>query len=125
MDIQKIKGIYLGSERRLFFRIIYPPPLRPIFRIPDRVFLVNDISQRGLGVINSNRDKIDWLISGELVFSNMEPIAVEGVVVRRQQDQFGLSIKPAISRNLMDREKQNVEEYLDEILKDIDSRELL
>ncbi len=78
-----------------------------------------------MGVINSKRFRIDWIISGELVFSNMEPVSIEGVVVRRQPDQFGLSIKPMISRDLLDREKENVEAYLEEIMKDIDDRELL
>ncbi len=125
MDIEKIKGIYLGSERRRFFRIIYPPPLRPIFRFSDHVFRVNDISEKGMGVINSKRFQIDWIMSGELVFSNMEPVSIEGIVVRRRPDRFGLSIKPLMPRNLLDREKKNVEVYLDEILKDIDDRELL
>lgn len=125
MDIQEIKGNYLGSERRRFLRIIYPPPLRPVFRIPDHVFQVNDISESGLGVFNPTRSKIDWIVSGELVLSDMEPMSIMGLVIRRQQDKFGMSITPVLSRNLLDREKKYVEDYLDEIMKDIDNGKLL
>ena len=85
------------SERRLFLRREYKPNERPTLKIGKFDFEVIDISKRGLRFINKNKINLEGWISGTLTFLDNRSIEIDGIIVRKQNNEIGLHLVGPIS----------------------------
>jgi len=82
---------YNGIENRKHLRTTYPAANRPIFRVKGQKLEIKDISRGGLKF--SHRDKImlkGW-VKGTVDLTEGTRIEVEGIVVRIENKDMGLS----------------------------------
>lgn len=84
-----------GSERRQFYRLLFPYPERPRFTVGSHEYEVLDCSVYGIRYILNPADSTpaptlgDW-IQGALCFRRALPVSIRGLVVRVQNNEIAL-----------------------------------
>ena len=69
----------------------YPQSLRPVFRTVGYECPVKDISRGGLKFTHLDKKKLGGWVNGTLVLANGRCIELEGIVVRTENKDMGLS----------------------------------
>ncbi len=80
------------KEKRQYPRQVCRPEEQTILRISKINFKVIDISERGLRFVNDGKLKLSGWVSGSLVIGNKKPIDIDGIVVRRQDNEIGIHL---------------------------------
>ena len=99
---------YEGSERRTYFRILYPPDKRPKLIVGEHQFEIADISEGGIRLINTQNAKLEETIRGSTTFLYGETMDIEGAVVWKQNNEIGLLLKAYIPPAVMQKENRFV-----------------
>ncbi len=82
---------YGGIERRTHLRMRYPAAARPVFRFRGQRLEIKDVSRGGLRFSCREKIKIRGWVNGRLELIDGTSIKVEGVVVRVDNEDMGLS----------------------------------
>ena len=82
---------YDGIEKRKQIRTTYPAGTRPIFRSGCQKLEIKDISRSGLKFSHRDDIKINGWVKGTVDLTNGIRIEVEGIVVRIENKDMGLS----------------------------------
>ncbi len=82
---------YKGKEKRKQPRIVYPPAARPTFKTVGYTCQVKDISKGGLKFTHLDQKKLTGWVNGTLDLANGRSIDLEGIVVRTETKDMGLS----------------------------------
>ncbi len=82
---------YDGIEKRKHMRIAYPVAKRPTFRARGAKLEVKDVSRGGLKFCHRGKIKIKGWVKGTMDLADGTCIEVEGIVVRVENDDLGLS----------------------------------
>jgi hypothetical protein len=82
---------YKGSEKRKHPRVEYPPSSRPTFRTVGYECQVKNISRGGLKFVHLDKKKLAGWVIGTLDLANGRSIDLEGIVVRTESREMGLS----------------------------------
>ena len=82
---------YQGKEKRKHPRVEYPTTNRPTFRTVGYECKVKDISRGGLKFTHLDKKKLEGWVSGTLDLVNGRSIDLEGIVVRTESKDMGLS----------------------------------
>ena len=85
------KNRYSGPEKRKHPRVACPPSAQPIFRTLGYECQVKDISRGGLKFAHLDRKKLEGWVSGTLGLADGRSIRLEGIVVRTESKDMGLS----------------------------------
>ena len=91
------KSGYKGVEKRKHPRVEYPPASRPTFRTFGYECKVKDISRGGLKFTHLDKKKLAGWVNGTLDLANGRSIDVEGIVVRTESRDMGLSFIKELS----------------------------
>jgi len=97
------KDKYLGSERRKFVRLTYPPKKRPVLKVKNYELEVLDVSERGMRLLNYKQHKIDQNIRGTIVFLCGISIEVAGEIAWQYRNELGL-FTTRIPRSIIEEE---------------------
>jgi hypothetical protein len=89
---------YAGSERREFFRILYPIHARPRLIIQDASYDVLDVCERGIRFLHPTADalKSHVVVSATVTFRDGETLHVEGKILRLQGNNVVLHLQTYI-----------------------------
>ena len=79
-------------ERRSYTRKEYKSKEKPKLKVGNIEFEVVDISANGLKLINKKKINIEGWISGTLTFFDNRLIAIDGIVVRKQEDEIAVHL---------------------------------
>ena len=82
---------YKGTEKRKHPRVEYSPSSRPTFRTVGYECKVKDISKGGLKFTHLEKNKLEGWVNGTLDLANGRSIDLEGIVVRTESKDIGLS----------------------------------
>ncbi len=82
---------YTGIENRKHMRSTYPTAMRPTFRTRGQKLEIKDISKGGLKFSHRNKIIIKGWVKGTLNLADGTRIEVEGIVVRIEDKDVGLS----------------------------------
>ena len=98
---------YDGSEKRNNIRIAYKPNQRPVLKVKQHEFEVADISASGLRLLNDRNIQLgeDW-INLTAILLDGEAIEMEGKIVWRKDDEFGLRLRTFIPKSVMRKQRQ-------------------
>ena len=98
---------YNGSEKRNYIRIVYRPNQRPVLKVKQHEFEVSDISAAGLRLLNDSNIQLgqDW-INLTAILLDGEAIEMEGKIVWRKDDEYGLRLRTFIPKSVISRQKQ-------------------
>jgi len=98
---------YNGSEKRNNIRIVYRPNQRPVLKVKQHEFEVSDISATGLRLLNESNIQLgeDW-INLTAILLDGEAIDMEGKIVWRKDDEFGLRLRTFIPRSVINKQRQ-------------------
>lgn len=110
MKKMKKKKKYEDAERREYQRIAYSNIKGPRLKIGKHKFEVLDISQRGLRFLNDKEVIFSEYIAGELTFLCGESVAIEGLVIWEQDDDFGLYLKNLMPSDAIQKEELYIRE---------------
>lgn len=78
------------EEKRRYYRVEYPPSLRPILKIRKHQFEVLDISEKGIKFLTGEKIKFGRWVSGRVTFYDGETLPIEGKIVREHENNIGL-----------------------------------
>jgi hypothetical protein len=91
--IPKGRKVKREVERRGHSRQGYRDTIiRPKLIVGKVRFEVVDISERGIRFVDSKKIKIQGWVNGTLVFPDNRSIEIDGIVVRRRNDEIGLHL---------------------------------
>lgn len=79
-----------NEERRRYYRIEYPAPMRPTLKIRKHEFQVLDISEKGVRFLKDKQVRFGRWVSGEVTFYDGQTMIIEGKIVRNQENNIGL-----------------------------------
>jgi hypothetical protein len=98
---------YSGSEKRNYIRIVYRPNQRPVLKVKQHEFEVSDISATGLRLLNDSNIQLgeDWIHLTAILLDG-EAIEMEGKIVWRKDDEFGLRLRTFIPKSVIRRQRQ-------------------
>ncbi len=96
------KDGYPGKEKRKHPRIECQPPNEPIFRTVGYECKVKDISRGGLKFTHLQKKKLEGWVSGTLDLANGSSIDLEGIVVRTESKDMGLSFIVELPDDVID-----------------------
>ena len=82
---------YSGIEKRKHPRTIYPAAPRPTFQTGGQAFEVMDLSRGGLKFCHRDKIKLKGWVKGTVDLADGHCIEVEGIVVRTESRDMGLS----------------------------------
>lgn len=85
------KDQYSGPEKRKHPRVACPPEARPTFRTVGYECQVKDISKGGLKFSHLDKQKMEGWVRGSLDLANGQSVDLEGIVVRTESKEMGLS----------------------------------
>lgn len=80
------------KEQRKFYRQVCQSEEAVILRISKIDFKVIDISERGLRFVNNGKLKLTGWISGSLLIGDKKPIDIDGIIVRKKDDEIGIHL---------------------------------
>ena len=84
------------SEKRSYIRIAYNQEHRPVLKIKNFKFEVDDLSESGIRFVNSGKVKLYKDIEGVLTFLYGESIVIKGSIVWQENSVVGLLLKHLI-----------------------------
>ena len=84
------------SEKRSYIRIAYNQEHRPVLKIKNFKFEVDDLSESGIRFVNSEKVKLYKDIEGVLTFLYGESIVIKGSIVWQENSVVGLLLKHLI-----------------------------
>jgi hypothetical protein len=98
---------YNGSEKRNYIRIVYKPNQRPILKVKQHEFEVSDISATGLRLLNDKNIQLgeDW-INLTAILLDGEAIEMEGKIVWKKNDEFGLRLRTFIPTSVISKQSR-------------------
>lgn len=82
---------YQGPEKRKHRRVACPSEARPTFRTVGYECQVKDISKGGLKFSHLDKKKLEGWVRGSLDLANGKSVDLEGIVVRTESKDMGLS----------------------------------
>jgi len=85
-----------GMEKRKYMRMTFPTAGRPIFRSRGQKFTIKDLSRGGLRFCGQDNIKIRGWVNGRMDLADGTSIKVEGIVVRVNNHDMGLSFIGAL-----------------------------
>ncbi len=83
--------IYCGPEKRKHIRTIFSAANRPVFRANCEKLEIKDVSRGGLKFCQQGKIKIKGWVNGTISLADGTCIDVEGIVVRTESKDMGLS----------------------------------
>ena len=85
-----------NQEKRRYYRVEYPASARPSLKIRKHEFEIVNISEKGVMFVADKKTAFGRWVSGEVTFSDGETMGIEGKVVRKHENNIGMSltIKP-------------------------------
>jgi|GEM_PF-740170 len=86
-----VNNEYGGIEKRKSLRRIYPAAARPILRFRGQKLEIKDVSRGGLRFCSCEKIKIRGWVTGRMDLIDGTSIKVEGIVVRVDNTDMGLS----------------------------------
>jgi len=93
---------FSGREKRKHPRVEYPATEQPTFRTIGYECQVKDISRGGLKFTHLDKNKLEGWVSGTLDLANGRSIALEGIVVRTESKDMGLSFIVELPDDVID-----------------------
>lgn len=84
------------SEKRSYIRIVYNQEHRPVLKVKNFKFEVDDLSESGIRFVNSEKVKLYKNIQGVLTFLCGESIVIKGTIVWQENSLVGLLLKHLI-----------------------------
>jgi hypothetical protein len=84
------------SEKRSYIRIVYNQGPRPILKVKNFNFEVDDLSESGIRFINFEKVKLYKDIQGVLTFLYGESIVISGSIVWQENSLVGLILNHLI-----------------------------
>jgi len=102
------KDGYPGKEKRKHPRIECQPPGEPTFRTVGYECKVKDISKGGLKFTHLEKKKLEGWVSGTLDLANGSSIDLEGIVVRTESKDMGLSFIVELPDDVIDNIAGNI-----------------
>lgn len=93
---------FSGPEKRKHPRADCLPPDRPTFRTLGYECTVKDISKGGLKFAHLDKKKLEGWVSGTLDLANGSSIDLEGIVVRTESKDMGLSFIVELPDDVID-----------------------
>ena len=99
---------YSGREKRKHPRVEYPTTNRPTFRTVGYECTVKDISRGGLKFTHLDKKKLEGWVSGTLDLANCSSIDLEGIVVRTESKDMGLSFIVELPDDVIDSISGNI-----------------
>ena len=99
---------YEGSERRVYFRILYRSTKRPKLVTGKHEFEIADISEGGIRLINNHNIKLEESVRGTTIFLYGESMDIEGTIVWERNNEIGLLLNDYIPPATMQKENQFV-----------------
>ena len=93
---------YPGREKRKHPRVEYPTTDQPTFRTVGYECPVKDISRGGLKFTHLDKKKLEGWVSGTLELANGSSIDLEGIVVRTESSDMGLSFIVELPDDVID-----------------------
>jgi len=102
------KNGYSDREKRKHPRVEYPTTNRPTFRTVGYECKVKDISRGGLKFTHLDKKKLAGWVSGTLDLANGRRIDLEGIVVRTESKDMGLSFIVELPDTVIDRIISNI-----------------
>ncbi len=93
---------YQGQEKRKHPRVECPTTNRPTFRTVGYECKVKDISRGGLKFTHLDKKKLEGWVSGTLELANGSSIDLEGIVVRTESKDMGLSFIVELPDDVID-----------------------
>ena len=94
------------EERRKSLRISYHPSERPVFQIGKDTFWVVDLNETGMAIEGADALVHFEEIRGRVLFRQDESMGVEGVVVWRKNNRWGIEFNHPIPASIILREHQ-------------------
>ena len=87
--------------------MVYKPHERATLKIGKAAFDVADISEMGLRFFDDQKE-IGQYVQGTLTLLCGESIDIEGMVVRKQQADIYMTVKPPLQRKILQREQKHI-----------------
>ena len=84
------------SEKRSYIRIAYNQEHRPVLKVKNFKFEVDDLSESGIRFVNSEKVKLYKDIEGILTFLYGESIVIKGSIAWQENSLVGLLLKHLI-----------------------------
>ena len=84
------------SEKRSYIRIAYNQEHRPVLKVKNFKFEVDDLSESGIRFVNSEKVKLYKDIEGILTFLYGESIVIKGSITWQENSLVGLLLKDLI-----------------------------
>lgn len=100
------RKIYKSVENRQHPRISFKPGERPVLRINNNSYEVEDISEGGIKFLTGEGAKLENDISGTLEFPDGAIVEIEGSVIWHREDVVGLSFYNLLASSVVNREQQ-------------------
>ena len=79
-----------NQEKRQYYRVEYPDPLRPTVKIRKHAFEIVNISEKGVMFVVEKKTAFGRWVSGEVTFSDGETVGIEGKIVRKHKNNIGM-----------------------------------
>jgi len=95
--MEKLHG---GIEKRKHERLTFPTTERPIFRSRGEEFEIKDMSRGGLYFCHRDKIKISGWVNGTTDLADGTSVGVEGIVVRFDSTDIGLSFIGDLEDNI-------------------------
>ena len=96
------------SEKRSYIRIAYNQEHRPLLKVKNFKFEVDDLSESGIRFVNSKKVKLYKDIEGVLTFLYGESIVIKGSIVWQENSVVGLLLKHLIPSAKFLKEQQHL-----------------
>ncbi len=100
-----------ATHKRRHYRIVYPAGHRPTMVIEGVKFLVADISERGVRIINDVEKHlpVGSAVEGEMVFHDKGTEKVKGIVVRESSTETMMELSESLHFDRLSEEYRYVE----------------
>lgn len=97
-----------GAEKRSEHRLIYPPEMRPLFSIDNRLIPILDLSSAGMRLGPDDALARMRIVRGIIAFADQPPIKVAGKVVRQDDSGLGLRLVTRIGNRILEKERRRL-----------------
>ena len=105
-----------GKKERAHYRLPYPHAERPTVRIEDRDYELSELSEGGAKILPGDAGAVprDQTFAGVIRFRDGETVAIEGVVLRSEEEEMivrfssGVSMKHMVAEQIRLQQKYPV-----------------
>ena len=115
---------YPNKDRRCYYRLRYPDAEQPIVRFNGRGFPVAEISEKGAKVLLPSGCSVclDEPFAAVLYFRDGESSAIEGVVVRHDEEGMVVKLSKGVQSERMLAEQSRIQAQYPELCNELLSR---